>query len=365
MPIDFKRNDFMLLWEKQWQYQKKRGGIMKRILILFFTVLLFTACSANNDEKITQDKKEALKVQDYFPIVENTRYVYEGTGNEYATYTVYTEYTGQGKVQQRVDNGGTVTARVYEIKGGKLTRLLSRGETYYRENLLGEQDDSKEILLKEPLKKGKSWTLKDGRVRKIASVDSEVTTPSGKYTAIEVVTEGSGDQTTDYYAKGVGLVKSVFKTGDSEVTSSLKSMEKDISRVETIRFYYPNSNADKIIYVEKEVSFRTNDSTAQVLEDAYKTAVSNQTGKVLSTNTKINSLKIDKDNKVRIDLNEAFRTEMNAGSGYESMILQSIANTLGRYYGAQEVILTVEGKPYESGHVKFEEGQSIPVKFEE
>jgi len=65
---------------------------------------------------------------------ENTRYVYEGTGNEYASYNVMVDYVNESKVQQRIDNGGTVMANIVEIADGKLTRSYSRGEAYYREN---------------------------------------------------------------------------------------------------------------------------------------------------------------------------------------------------------------------------------------
>jgi len=57
------------------------------------------------------------------------------------------------------------------------------------------------------------------------------------------------------------------------------------------------------------------------------------------------------ENIVCIDLNTAFLTEMNAGSEYESMILQSIANTFGQYYDSNKVILTIDNQLYSSGHI--------------
>jgi len=68
---------------------------------------------------------------------------------------------------------------------------------------------------------------------------------------------------------------------------------------------------------------------------------------------------------VYIDLNQAFLTEMNAGSGYEAMILQSIANTFGQYYNAQKVYLTIDNKLYESGHISMKKGEFIKVKVED
>jgi spore germination protein GerM len=131
-----------------------------------------------------------------------------------------------------------------------------------------------------------------------------------------------------------------------------------------MQFYFPNLDMGKIFIKNKEVFFQTNDSTSQVLEEAYKAAIVSNVGEVFTTNTKINSLFLNSDNKVEIDLNSAFLTEMNAGAEYESMILQSLANTFGQYYGVEEVILTIDGKPYASGHIEMQEGESIKVNYE-
>src|SRR3954462_11112458 len=48
------------------------------------------------DQKVEEKDKDkdkesvttSLEIEDYYPVKENTRYVYEGTGNEYASYNV-------------------------------------------------------------------------------------------------------------------------------------------------------------------------------------------------------------------------------------------------------------------------------------
>lgn len=304
------------------------------------------------------------KVADYFPIKENVKYVYEGKGNEFAGYTAYVDYASEDKIQQRVENGGTVLARVFEIKDGKVTRMLSKGEVYYRENLLQRRDDSEEVILMEPLAKGTAWTLKNGSQRTITGISTEAETPMGTFPSIEVITEGTDGTTVDYYAKNIGLVKTIFRSGGMEVSSSLKSIEEDTARTQMIRLYYPDVQDGRIYYKEKEVAYRTNESTAKILEDAYKGAASEALGVVLSTGAAIKSLSLDEENRVRLDMNAAFISGMNAGAAYEAMILQCIADTFGNYYNSDKVILTVEGKPYESGHIKMAEGESIPVKLE-
>ena len=106
------------------------------------------------EEKDKESVTSSLKIEDYYPMKENTRYVYEGTGNEYASYNVMIDYVKEGKVQQRIDNGGTMMVNIIELTNGKLIRTYSRGEAYYRENLLESESGEEEILLMEPLKEG-------------------------------------------------------------------------------------------------------------------------------------------------------------------------------------------------------------------
>jgi len=299
----------------------------------------------------------------YLPIRENTRYVYEGTGNEYASYEVWTDYTSEGRVQQRVNNGGTELARVLALEEGKLKKVYTREEAYYRENLLGKTGGSEEILLMEPIAEGTSWRLPDSRVRTITDTTAEIRTPAGTYTAVEVVTEGNDGRTADYYAQNIGLVLSVFTSGETEVRSALSRIEENAEWKQTVRFYYPNADGGGVEYADKEIAFRTNDVTRTVLERAYR-----ETGaaraRVLSDNTRINSLYLNDDGMVYLDLSQDFIAEMNAGSLTESLILQSVANTFCRYYSAGKMILTVDNDLYKSGHFSFQKGEALTADYD-
>ena len=315
--------------------------------------------------KLVYKGEAERKVADYFPFRENVKYTYQGEGNEFSGYEVYNDYVSGDRLQQSAVNGGTETVRVYEVKDGKLTRTFSAGEIYYRENMIQKSGGDEEILLKEPLKKGTSWTLKDGRHRTVTETAKTVQTPAGSFAAVEVVAEGGNGTTVDYYAKGMGLIKTIFQSGGMEVSSALESVEEDAVREQTVRFYYPDDKTDQPRSVEKKVEYRTNDRTEEVLAEAYKSEVEDGLGLVLSTDAAIKSLSLDEKNRVNLDFNDAFLTGMNAGASFETMILQSIANTFGNYYHVDSVILTVEGKPYESGHVVMKQDQAIPVKREE
>ncbi|NCB51698.1 MAG: hypothetical protein EOM54_07450 [Clostridia bacterium] len=303
-------------------------------------------------------------VEDYYPILGNVHYIYEGQGIEFAAYDVYIHYATDTKAQLRQDNGGTVMARVVEVANGAVTVLYNREDSYARENYLNRTGETQEVLLMEPIEAGTSWTLADGRTRTITDVAANINTPSGTYTAVAVETGFEGGKTTQYYVKGIGLVKTVTAGDDYEITSSLAELQEDVPFTQTVRFYYPNVEDDKLYYRDTELSFYTNDTTRMILTQAYKANFEGRPGTVFSENTSINSLYLNDDGMVYIDLSGEFLTEMNAGSGYEAMILQCVANTFGGYYDVSKVILTIDNALYESGHISLGQGESLTVDTE-
>ncbi|HEY8805791.1 MAG TPA: GerMN domain-containing protein [Clostridium sp.] len=307
--------------------------------------------------------KLLFTIKDYFPLKENTKYVYEGKGNEFASYNVLVDYLVGNRIQLRTNNGGTEIVQVLENKDGNLTKLLSRGECFYRENLTQSPSNNAEILLKEPLLKGTTWILGGDRKRYISNVEVDVTTPLGKYKALEVTTTAKTTKTLDYYARNVGLVKTVFISNGDQISSSLSKIENNVSFTQSLEFYYPNINGINLNFVEKQLIFKTNDITRIKIESAYKVLPKGNIGRVLSPNAKIKSLYLNKDGMVYVDFTKELVSEMNAGSGFESMILQSITNTLGRYYGVNKVYITVEGSPYKSGHIEMKKGEAFIVNL--
>lgn len=347
---------------------------MKKIILIIsilVSLVLLNSCANKDGVKPGGDntptppapKAEVLTIKDYFAQKENSKYVYEGQGNEYASYTVFMDYKAGNRVQLRSNNGGTETVKVLENNDGELRILLSRGECYYRENLTQAPSSKVEILLKEPLAIGTSWTLTDNRERSITNLQVEVTTPLGTYKTLEVTTVGKEDKIVDYYAPNIGLVKSVFTSNGVEVSSTLSKLETNVPVIQTVKFYFPNTNVDKLYYVNKELSFRTNDITKIILENAFKELPKGDVAKVLGPNVKIKSLYLNQDNRVYIDFTKEFLNEMNAGSSYENLILQSITNTIGTYYGVDKVSITIEGNPYVSGHIAMNKGEFFPVNL--
>lgn len=323
-----------------------------------------TTENQENASGTAADEKAAPKytIKDLYPFTLNTLYDYEGKGNEYASYTVWADYIKNNRMQIRTNNGGTEVASVMEYKDGELKLIYTRPETYFREDFTSKKPNMNEIILKEPIIKGTSWTLSDGRKRYISNIDADVSTPLGTFKAVEVTTEGKDHKDAAYYAPKKGLVKSVYTSNDEKmvVTSTLKKLQNKASLTQNVRFYYPNIDDYKLYYVDKKLSFKTNDITKLTLEKIFKEAPNKGLGKLLGPNVKIKSLYLN-DEIVYIDFTKNFITEMNAGSGYEASILQGIVNTLGGYYGVNRVYITVENKPYSSGHIVMKKGETFKV----
>lgn len=333
----------------------------KLLLILIALAAILTACYNITPQPEVPGNDEEVSIEEYYPIKENTKYSYEGEGNEYASYTVFVDYSSDDRIQTRTNNGGTEVVNVLEVKDDQLTLLYSRGETYFRQNFLNDEYEGGKILLKGPLKEGNSWDYDEKTSASITGLSKEVVTSLGNYKALEVTLEGEQGKTVNYYAKDVGLVKTISTGEGYEVSSTLSSIENNIPLIQTITLFYPNidGSLDKI---DVQIQFKTNQEPIDVIEEVVKDL---SVYEIFSPNTKINELRFDKEeNSVHIDLSKDFITEMNAGSSFEALILQSLTNTLGNYYGVQEVYITIDGGPYESGHIIIEEGEPSTVNYD-
>jgi hypothetical protein len=369
---------------------------MKRLSFLIITIILLVTLAGCNRNKGNEEEKsdtlsptqgpvvtlkpevspgedeieesvgeeEKLTIEDYFPMEADTEYIYEGEGNEFASYRRYVDYidVANKKLQTRTNNGGTETVRVLQIKDGALAVINIMNESYYRADFMNmAAGTDTEVLLMEPLVEGTKWVLKDGRQRSITGVKVPVTTPYGSFEALEVTTEADDSTTKDYYAAGVGLIKTLFQSEGLEVSSTLESVNKDATLMQQLTVYYADTD-EKIYPVQKELSLRTGTDMISVLEEALKQEPPKTSYlPLISKNAKLNSITLQEGNVVHADFSRELVTEMNAGAGYELLILQALTNTLGNYYGSLEVLITLDGKPYESGHILMNEGETLPV----
>ncbi|MHC1719658.1 MAG: GerMN domain-containing protein [Clostridiaceae bacterium] len=335
---------------------KKPLWILTVLLVLLMSAV-YTGCQNNNPN----GNGKEYKISDYFPFTANLKTVYEGYGNEYASYTSYVDYIKGDKIQIRTNNGGTETARVYQNINGELVLLNTMGEIYYKQDITSAEPKQQDVALKEPLVAGTKWKLADGSTRSITGVDVNVTTPSGKYKALEVTTVGSNSTTKDYYVLNKGLVKTVWASGTFEVSSSLKEYVTDAAYDFTVRMYnFRVTQTDiETVYREMPISFKTNDEIKDTFQSTFRD------GGLMTNNTKINSVYVKPEEGIAyVDFTQQFVTEMNAGTTKESGVLRSVTNTLGYYYQVDKVVITLDGGPYSSGHIYMNPGEYFETNYE-
>lgn len=340
------------------------------LFIIAFAFLLYSIydiyLKEPNDKQgeVTEPDKEPvsdLGISDYFPILTDTKYTYI-TAEDNEVYEMTVDYTSEDMMQLRTKYADEINISVVLVKDNKAILTVSQEESYFRKNLMTYSNRS-EILMMGPFEEGRHWSVEGGGVRTITSTNSDVSTPIEIYNAIEVTTVWENKKTVNYYAKGVGLVKSVVTEEVSEIPTDLENtktksqktyylseIEKNYNLTEEISFYFPDFKDMKIKNVSENVKFKTNDKTEDVITSAYQHIVPKES--VLSKNSRLNKIDIDTDNTLHIDMNKKFLDEMNMEAMHEGMILHSITNTLGRFFGAEQVRFTVDDEDYRSSNIK-------------
>jgi len=337
---------------------------LKKIFLVITTILVlslfFAGCTTKkNQSTVDEMTKEEIKVTDYFPVSENLYWEYEGIGNEFAGGRVDVEFIEGNRVQFSHDNGGTVVAEVFEVSNEGVKVINSIEESYYRINYLAEEPTYEEYYLKSPLKEKVSW--QDGSiVWTIESLNEKVEVPAGKFICIKVVGKSKDFVLERYFAKGVGLVKQRFVSDNMTVEDNLSKFgdaEKDnCLPAKELTIYYPSENADKMLEDRVVEKFKTGETLAERITEILK----DEKYRVLSKNTQLLDIKRE-ESVLRLNFSKELITEMNAGSGYEALLIDSIVNTYGYNFGVEGVILNAEGKGYESGHFVFGKDEVLKV----
>lgn len=333
-------------------------------LLMAFLVLGLISCARREEVKPVpkpEEKPETIvKARDYFPVKSNWYWEYEGIGNEFAGGRVDTEFIGDGKVQLLAQNGGTDVAKVFTVTPDGVKLIFAKEESYWRINYLSAPGTRDEDYLKEPIKVGNTWQEGD-TTWQIESLEEKVKVPAGEFTCIKVVGKSKDSSIERYFARGIGLVKQRFIAGEAVIEDNLKKYgdgEKDGNLpAKTLTIYYPSANIDRLLSEERIEKLKTGEELAVKITEILKESKY----KVLGPKVKLlNYTRTDQ--SLRLNFSKELITELNAGSSYEGLIIDSIVNTFGKNFGVPGVIINVEGRGYESGHFAFGAEEILKVK---
>lgn len=357
---------------------------MKKAYVIFTSAILltltFTGCvpkrnidvNSNSPSQETNKENKSVSVQaeaskyspsDFLPNKLNLKLSYDG-GFENAGEQRYTEYMDNNRIQLKTVNAGATSIRILESKEDSLLSIYSQESMNYKENLLSKNSNINEILLKAPIAVGTSWKGDNDATSTITAVDMDLNTKAGNFKVVEVTKKGKDFVQKDYFSKGLGLIKTIFQSNGSDFITEIKSIEENSPLLISYRYFYYDVVNDKNLYKEA--------SSPQQEEAQFKTSLEENLRKVPSNNLialkssiKINKIELNKDKPlVHIDFSSNFVKDMNLGSGPETFFLQSIVNTLGYNYGVSDVMITLEGKPYSSGHILMKNGETFKVGYE-
>jgi len=173
----------------------------------------------------------ALRPGDFFAAEVGTRWRYLGHGNEFAAYSAAVTHR-EGDLFQIVVFSGANVAHVYEIRPDRVVRRLRSGELEsWDQNFLGGPFHEEYTVLEAPLRAGHAWettaVFPNGvsvETRRVDGVGLTVDTPAGRFEhviRVRVFYE-SGNEALEYYAPGVGLVRSEYLL-EEPIISELES----------------------------------------------------------------------------------------------------------------------------------------------
>lgn len=326
----------------------------------------------NKEEEYEETKEKEFLARDFFFVEADTLKSFGGEGSEYAKFSNYVEYIKDNIVQIRNSNPGTDSLFVYEIEKDKINRVYlvyTEGETYYLQDHT-KKEDTNEIIIKSPIEKGNEWSIPDGRTRSITDINKKVEVPFGTFEALEITTEGENSITVEHYAKNIGLIKTTFysteEDADFQVVSYLEDIQEGAYRTENFKVYYPDFEEDTLVYIQRSADVKTNDYITDIFEKEFRNVrENNNLTPLIGDRVSIWDISYDKEkNAAYIDFSPELIDEMNVGAALESMILTSIVNSIGDYFVTEKVMITINGEPYQSGHIYMEEGEYMTVNKE-
>ncbi len=350
------------------------------LCVLIGCVLMFNdneniAIDGGSEEKVEQpqdeidtekneeeDEKEVVgKISDYFPINNNTLYVYESENGDEYNYTVFNLYSNENTVQRIITAQFSLVdvEEVLKYENGTLKYIngTQRGSLY--ENLIdGGSDKYDIIVLQEPLQVDTAWQMSSDSMSVITDTSAIIETEIGSFSCIEITTnytDGTFEKT--YYAKDIGLVKTINTTSNGlEVVHVLSDFVENTSYEKEFPAYYFDAEAEQLMYMPVGIEFASDMDIVKNIQNALtsETDEENLIYNVLNGAT-INFIEIYEDeNYVHVDLDNYNLT--NAGVSGEEAMINGLVYSLCQFTNKENLKLTVNGNYYESEHLGLLEG---------
>lgn len=292
-----------------------------------------------------------INAKDYFPITTNTTYIYTGSDYKFLNFKQYTDFCSDTKSQIRFNNGHTEVTNVYEYSDTGINLICCRGNENYHQSYLETTSTLENYLIKNPIAPGNSWKLPNGSERCITSIDAEVNTRYKLFKSVlEIVTlNKSSEFTIDYYAEGIGLIKSVYYINNvGFLCSELEDIIENSPTEKKVKTFFPDTCFNSLWFSEKNINFYTNDDVSLVFSTELENAPKGLTP-LINCNTKINKMYYDYPTSCAcIELSSDILESFNTKKESPCILFSAIYKTMQEYYKTSNVSITIDSKDIQS-----------------
>ncbi|MDR1705435.1 MAG: GerMN domain-containing protein [Clostridiales bacterium] len=374
--------------------------MFKKIALIAITVMLAAGLAGcGGDKKNPADDTPPTEapsaassaISDYYPILPDRIMRYTGSatvkavneaGEEVDTEVailadMFNDYIHGDISQQRVisdvEGRQTVSAEVYDASGGKLRLVSAEGGMYDHADMTGEEPFMDILILSEPLREGAEWIRTESggvtETAKIIGMDEQVTVPYGTFSAMVVEIQRGDEVQREYYAKGLGWVKTELDGPERAQSQELAEVIEGPLREQMPMIYGWHVEVEEgeedapqysmaPMYDIANVTYPTNSDINAIYSDVLRRYAAEKYGMELDEDVKINSLEIDRFTRLlHVDLSRAFLEAMKELGNGEMQALQLIADTLSESYFAYEVTFSVDGEAYVSDNITIDPEQ--------
>ncbi|WP_427339964.1 hypothetical protein [Caloranaerobacter sp. DY30410] len=195
----------------------------KRYIILLGLSILLSSCL----NEMINTNNTTINIREYVP-KNNLVKVFNGGFEGYGKIYIVNEINESMYQINQIDYG-TCLVSIYK-KTNDYIKLIYRSEVdSFDKNYLNKELNENDIVLQTPIKVGTKWKNEDNTEYEITGVNVDVNTPSGYYSTLEVTIRKNDIEIKKYYAKGIGLVKSISNGYVNEELVKIETLDSKVN----------------------------------------------------------------------------------------------------------------------------------------
>ena len=330
----------------------KKQIIIGAIIVVAFIIVGWTLIIRKPTKGIIVEEniedlpqKSSVSLDTYMPIVKDTVWVYEDSKVPYKPIIAWIDFIKNNVIQVRFKQGDEVTAKIFIEEEEAIYEVATVKNAVIKQDYTTLRQYNN-IVIKLPIETGTSWVLGDGAVRTITDTSKNYETSLGNQKGVEITTIHDEYTLVEVFAEKVGLFSISYQTKENADTLELSKIETNKPQEEEVSLYLVNKNDGQIEEIHETVGVLTNEEPKHFLTDLLKKAPSDDYLVGISNGAIINNLFLDEeDDCLYVDMSEAFIDPIYNKAEQEK-VLMSLVNTLGNYYNATYVVMTVKGEAY-------------------